>query len=67
MRWHRCIPRNPRNASGTCCLPLVPLFGNCLNAQLVPAYPRNKFDPEAKWFQRVPEDRVETLLDDWKL
>ena len=52
-----------QNALGEFCLPLIPLYGNCLNTQFVPAYPSKRFDPDANWFQNLLEDRVDALLD----
>lgn len=34
-----------------------------LNEQHVPAYPSRMFDPDARWFQELLEDRIDGLMD----
>lgn len=45
------------------CLPIIPLYGSCLNSQQVPAYPKNAFDPDANWFQELLKSRIDKLMD----
>lgn len=54
------------NAAGVYCLPAIPLFGSCLNNQTVPAYPSGQFDPDAKWFQDLLENRVDGIIDNFQ-
>lgn len=51
-----------KNSKGDFCLPLIPLYGTCVNKQSVPNYPTGEFKPKANWFQEALSDRVDVLL-----